>query len=42
LDSIFQAKSPRKASVQKKKLAIDADANVLAVEKVDTAEDSSA
>lgn len=31
LDDIFRAKDPRKASVEKKQLQLDANANILAV-----------
>lgn len=34
LDDIFQAKNPRKASTQKKKIELDLDANVVNVEKI--------
>jgi len=34
LDDIFQAKNPRKASTQKKKIELDIDANVVNVEKI--------
>jgi len=34
LDEIFQAKNPRKASTEKKKIALDANANIVEVQKV--------
>lgn len=34
LDEIFKAKNPRKASTEKKKIALDANANIVEVEKV--------
>jgi len=34
LDEIFSAPSPRKASTQKKMIALDANANVVQVEKI--------
>lgn len=34
LDDIFKAKNPRKASLQKKQIALDRDANVVNVEKI--------
>lgn len=34
MDDIFQAKNPRKASTQKKKIELDSQANVVNVEKI--------